>query len=195
MMQNFDFFTGMPDRSYNPSYENREIDFLVKNNSSNFINDKDKQKNKVAFMAFVLCTVAIIAFTGGLVVGLKYGGKDKPIIDETTQRSINNLKAKVTSTFESDKEEYIKEKSSFPAGDYPFAIRISGEFDMKNSQNIAEVLSAKGHTVILSKTDSSKYKVFVGPYKTHDEASKILKTLDTNEDTKHLAKMNIIKRS
>jgi hypothetical protein len=194
-MQNFDFFTGTPSRSHNSSYDNREVDLLLRDNSTNFFHDKDKQKKTAAFMALVICTVAIISFTSGLVVGLKYGDKDKPIIDETTQRSISNLKAKV---FDSDKElnkQSTRTKNSLSIDDYPFAIRVSGEFDIKNSQSIAEVLSTKGHTVILAKTDSSKYKVFVGPYKTHDEALKILKTLDTNEDTKHLAKMNIIKRS
>ena len=199
-MQNFDYFSGAPDRPYNSPYENREIDLLVKNNSTHFANDKEKQKRKAGFMAFLLCTLVIMSFTGGLAVGLKYGDKDKPIIDENTQHRISNLKAKVasnrgTSTPESNPIKEQKTPKSFPAGDYPFAIRIAGEFDMKTSQNIAKTLSEQGYTVILSKVDSSKYRLFVGPYKTHNEALKALKILDANEDTKHLATMNIIKRS
>ena len=200
-MQNFDYFSGVPDRPYNSPYENREIDLLVKNNSANFMHNEDKQKRKAGFLAFLLCTLVIVSFTGGLAVGLKYGDKDKPIIDEATQHRISNIKAKVSSnrgssTLDSNKEQTGKTQKSYPASDYPFAIRIAGEFDKKTTLNIAETLSEKGYTVILSQVDSSnKYRLFVGPYKTQTEAFKILKMLDANEDTKHLATMNIIRRS
>jgi len=200
-MQNFDYFSGVPDRPYNSPYETREIDLLVKNNSANFIHNGEKQKGKAGFMAFLICTLVIVSFTGGLVVGLKYGDKDKPIIDENTQRRISNLKPKISSnrgssTLDSNKEPANSAQKSFPARDYPFAIRIAGEFDKKTTLNIAETLSEKGYTVILSQVDSSnKYRLFVGPYKTQTEAFKILKMLDANEDTKHLATMDVIRRS
>jgi len=63
----------------------------------------------------------------------------------------------------------------------------------KQSQDIAQFLSQRGHTVILSQK-AGKYKLYVGPYRVQDEAESALKRISEYDKTGWFAKSQVVKR-
>lgn len=171
-MQNMDFYTGKRMReipsqfpSENPEYFSRMAKGSMRSEYRSM-----KRANRIIFLIIALC---IVCFTTGLVVGIKFAsGSKKEIIHETTKNAVNSIGVKVTDLIKegslndigtaSKKNLFLKEK-------FPFVIRVGKEYNKSKSQKIADFLSNKGHTVILSK-NKDLFRIFVGPYTSQEEA-------------------------
>ncbi len=192
-MQNFDFYSGQSIKSFPPQFESKDPEYFSRYSASH-ISDHEKVKKKASRLIFLITAFIILSFTTGLITGIKFaGGKNKDIVDESTQNAISQLKTKVTDLIARDKGDDTLKKS-YPASVYPYVIKIGNTYNKASSRELAEFLSRKGHTVILSKFGDQEFNVYTGPYKNLDTANSAFKLLDSYGDSRLKSNIQIISR-
>ncbi|MCU0846646.1 MAG: SPOR domain-containing protein [Spirochaetes bacterium] len=189
-MQNIDFHDGRNFRNLNTQFEFQDADFS--RISPQTEKDEEKNRKKASRMMFLIVALCIISFTAGLIFGLKIaGGANKEIMDPHTKNAVANVGKKLSGMMSSGA---VKQQGNiFPKDEYPYVIKIGGEFDGAKSQEIASYLSKKGHTVIISNHNDLQ-RLFTGPYKTQDEAQSYLKKISRYRDFSLASSLRILKR-
>lgn len=214
-MQNFDYYSGNAHTHDQPDFVVRDPEYfsrIARHHQTEGVRRKDKATR---FLSLVL-GLCIVSFTSGLIVGIKFGGgKDKEIVDPTTRKAMNDIgsrmshmaKAKdengsgeaATADSETDLSDSTAQKApesatkSFPKEIYPYVIRIGNKFSAQNSQEIADYLSSKGHTVIISKHEDF-YRIYVGPYKEKSSAESALNRINYYTDNKYFHSALVLER-
>ena len=89
--------------------------------------------------------------------------------------------------------ESTQAKFLYPKNDYPFVIRIGDKYTARQSKDIANYLSKKGHTIIISKSEEM-YRIYSGPFKTGDDAKLSLQKINNYTDNLWFKSAVIIKR-
>lgn len=174
-MQNIDFYDGKTQKNIPPQFERQDPEYFSRALNFNQ-NDDEKNKKKASRTIFFIIALCIISFTTGIVIGIKFaGGAEHEIIDEQTYNAVSGIGKKVTNIM--NDQSNIKSKNTlFPIKEYPFVIKIGNQYDKLRSQEIANILSKEGYTVILSK-QNDKYKIYTGPYKSYKTAKDTLQEL------------------
>lgn len=203
-MQNMDFYTRKPGRSYPPQFDAQDPEYFSRLTNV-YHQETERGRNRANRIMSLIIALCIISFTVGIVIGIKFAsGSKNPLVDENTKQAMNGLGKKVSSILKDDAVAQVKEnkdekqekengKKLFPKNEYPFVIRIGSEFSKDKSYDIAGFLSARGHTVILSK-NSRQYRIFVGPFKTQQEAEISLKKITAYSNKAWSGNACILKR-
>lgn len=183
-MQNMDFYSRKMEKNFPPQFDAQDPEYFSRIGDS-YHNEMERSKKNASMMTALIIALCIISFTTGLVVGLKFaGGKQNEIVDEHTRKTMSNIGKKMTSLVSENANAKTAatgaKKNLFPREEYPYVIKIGNEFDVTKSQEIAGLLSSKGHTVILSKYKEN-YKIFTGPFKNLNDAEISLKNIQSNK--------------
>ncbi len=193
MMQNIDFYNGKNIRE-NPHQINRNDPEYFSRMSKFHYKEEARKKKHASRVIFVIAALCIISFTTGIVIGIKFaGGSNRKIVDEKTFKAVSGIRSKVTNIFNRNKNVEKFKSASFPKEEYPFVIKIGNGFSSNKSQKIADFLSNKGHTVILSR-DRDQFQIFTGPYKNQKEAEIILKKFSVYSKNLLASNIKILKR-
>ncbi|MBN2039273.1 MAG: SPOR domain-containing protein [Spirochaetes bacterium] len=181
-MQNYDFYSGKMTRELPPQFSREDPEYFARiaNVSSKEESKKIKRASRILSLIIALC---IVSFTTGLIVGIKFAaGSNKEIMDRQTKDAVNDIGHKVKELInernDSSITSSVNDKKMFSKEEYPYVIKIGKEYTKVKSQEIANIISNNGHTVILSKNDSA-YKVFVGPYRNQTDARNALKEISS----------------
>ncbi|MCU0820908.1 MAG: SPOR domain-containing protein [Spirochaetes bacterium] len=196
-MQNIDFYSGKTLRE-TPSGFSREDPEFFSNMANIHTRDEEKNMKKATRMLFLIVALCIVSFTAGLVIGIKFtAGSNKEIVDSHTKKAVDDIGKKVSDML---KDSATTDLNAAPMGrdifskeEFPYAIKINGEYSQPMSQDIAGFLSGRGQTVILAK-NNEKYRIFVGPFKDADEAADNLKKIKTYSGEEFITRAVIIKR-
>ena len=190
VMQDFDLFVKKNQGGFSPAYfETPDIEYHSR--GAEAIKNGEKKRtgnfNRTLTIASALC---IISFTIGLVMGIKIAGDpNKPIVDEKTMQAVNDLKSLVSSN-----PANVKSTADiYPKDEYPFAIKITEPMALDQSKSAADLLSKKGHTVILSK-QGEEYSLFIGPFKTRESAENSLQKITEYKEYAFCRNPVVIKR-
>lgn len=193
-MQNFDFHERKNSRPFEQKFDTYDPEFFTR--ESVHEKEEERHKKKASGILFLVIALCIICFTTGLALGIKYsGGNRKDIVDESTMKAVSGIGQKAAGII-SGKQDDAPEKEkkpSYPKEEYPFVIKVGHDYDKQQCQKIAEFLSAKGHQVIVSKTNSS-YRLFAGPYKTQPEAKSAMNKISGYEEFSLSSRTKILKR-
>jgi hypothetical protein len=196
-MQNMDLYSGKNTRQFNPYPGPQDPEYFTRLDTVHQ-KEMDKNKRKASRMFSLILGLCIIAFTAGLVVGIKFAsGSKKEIMDADTRKAVTTIKDKMSNLI-SDGQPGTKEntevkKNTFPKEEYPYIIKLGREYNEAKSQEIAKYLSARGHTVILSKNNSG-YRIFIGPFKNNDDVNGSLKKIFGYEKKAWFSNSQIVKR-
>lgn len=181
-MQNLDFYSGKIVRNFPPQFSREDPEYFAKLAK---INSKEEHKTmrKASRILSLIIALCIISFTAGLVVGIKFAsGSNKQIVDEQTREAVTDIGQRVTNFIKDGHGTKSNipenEKKLFAKEDFPYIIKVGGQFNKTESQQMAGIISGKGHTVILSK-DGINFNVFVGPYRNQEEALSSLNKIKT----------------
>ena len=172
-MQNFDFYSGAQNRNMSFEFDSQDPEFYAR--SERLIpNDPEQSRRRASRMLFIICAMCIISFTTGLVIGIKFaGGNDRELVDPRTSQAVTDLGSRVSKLVGREKATVSE---LYPREEYPWVVRIGNDFTRDESRKLADFLSTKGHTVILSR-NGEKFRLFAGPFKSKDEAQKNLDEL------------------
>ncbi len=194
-MQNIDFYSGPGARDLPPQFESKDPEYFSRM-SGVHTKDQEKAKKRASRVIFLISALCIVCFTTGLAIGIKFaGGSKTPIVDDATYNAMNNISKKVSDLVKPSRVEAATRTSSFPAAEYPYAIKIGASYSENEARKIASYLSKKGHTVILSKAATKgNLKIYTGPYKTINYARSGLKKLDSYNKFSLSANARIVKR-
>jgi len=193
-MQNMDFYDGKHMRDISPQFDRMDPEYFSRTSPGPEREPQCNEKRAVRILT-VIAALVIMAFTTGLVVGIKFaGGADKKLVDDQTFNAVNNFGQKVSNLV---KDINITNKPAdklYPKKDYPYVIKLDNKFRQSDFKSVASYLSSKGHTVIVSKSDKNNYRLYTGPYKTEDEAKQNLSKLSAYKEYALHDQARIIKR-
>jgi len=193
-MQNIDFYSGPASRDLPLQFDSNDPEYFSRM-SGIHSKDQERVKKKASRVIFLISALCIICFTTGLVIGIKFaGGSKTPIVDDATYRAMNNISQKVTGLVKPAVAATLNKNTGYPAAQYPYAIKIGSSFNESKAREIASFLSKNGHTVILSRAGSGKYKLYTGPFKSINNAKSGLKKLDSYNKFSISASARIVKR-
>ena len=188
-MQNFDFYSGSQARNL-PEFDIVDPEFYARPERWS-PGDPEHSRMRASRMMFIICALCIISFTTGLVIGIKFaGGSNKELVDPRTSQAMSDLGSRVTKLVAREKP---AASELFPREEFPWVVRIGSDFTRDESRKLAEFLSAKGHTVILSR-NGEKYRLFAGPFKSKDEAQKNVDELAGYKQYSLASAVKIVKR-
>lgn len=191
-MQNMDFYDGRHLRDIPAQFDRIDPEFFSR--GAKFSDNDDFHRNKATRLFTIIVAICIISFTTGLVVGIKFaGGADRKIVDDHTMSAVSSISSKMS--------EVIKEAASagksanevYPKMEYPFVIQLGKEYSESETKTVAQFLSSKGHTVIVSQNNDN-FRIFTGPYKTENEAKKNLTEISLYKQYAISTNAQIIKR-
>ncbi|MBN1495274.1 MAG: SPOR domain-containing protein [Spirochaetes bacterium] len=193
-MQNIDFYDRKNIRTVQPHYNNDfdpEYFHRVAQNTPREVERIRKKASRTFFFVTALC---IISFTAGIMTGIKFtGGAEREIVDKKTYNAMADIGRNFSLFAEEASAGKSPKDSLFPKKNYPYVIRMNNEYDQEQSRKIAAFLSRRGHTVILSK-NKSLYRIYVGPYRTGDDARDALKKISGYNKYSLAENTRIIKR-
>jgi len=178
-MQNIDFYDGKSAKNINSPVAFQDSEYYSRMDAVNR-KELDRNRKKASRMMSFIVGLCIISFTTGLIVGIKFTSRPQAqIVDPETRKADSNLRDRVTNMvnaapLEARANQPQSDQKVFPRSQYPFVLRMDGKYSEKKSREIAQYLSIKGHTVILSKTNNS-YHVYIGPYENREMAESSLK--------------------
>ena len=144
----------------------------------------------------VIVGLCIISFTAGIVVGIKFAaGSQAQIIDDDTRNAVTQIGSRMSNLIPQAQQNIkgVAPKNVFPKHEYPYVIRLNRQYAQKESQDVAQYLSQRGHTVILSKKNN-RFAVYVGPYKAQNEAETSLKQIAEYSKNEWFDKTQVVKR-
>lgn len=199
-MQDMDLYTGKQNNYFVPQFETADPDYFMRTAESQQRDEVKIHKKATRLIAFV-SALCIISFTAGLVTGIKFvGGANKPLLDPHTKQAVSSIGQKVTGSQPVEAAEAQEAdtqataaKQAYPKAEYPFVIRIGNEYPKEKATELANVLSAKGHTMIISKRDQ-KYLLYAGPFKTKESAELSLQKIKGYNDSRWQNNAVILKR-
>ncbi len=180
-MQNMDFHNRTMIKNYPPQYDTQDPEYFSRMTDIHH-REEERNRHKASRIMSLIVALCIISFTSGLVIGIKFAsGSKNEIVDEHTRQAVTTIGKKVSSLINENASaetppDTAKTRNLFPREEYPFVIRIGGEFDKARSQEIAHFLSGNGYTVILSR-NMDHYRIYTGPYKGQKDAEISLKKL------------------
>ncbi len=193
-MQNMDFYNGKYMRDMSPSFEKNDPEYFSRT-TKNLERDRRRHEKKAVRMLTLIFSLVIVAFTTGLVVGIKFaGGADKKIVDDQTANAVNDLGEQVSKLVNDIKVTQKPADKLYPSKQYPYVIQLDNSFKQKDFKTIANYLSHQGHTVIVSKLANNNYRLYTGPYKTKDEAKANLNKFSAYKEYALQNQAKIIKR-
>ena len=191
-MQNIDFHSGNSGRSFSQFEGHDDSEFLSR--FSGAAKDQERINRRASRMIFLISALCIVCFTTGLAIGIKFAGGDShSIVDDRTAQAVSELKTKVSDLVTPTQAIAKPQAKDFPVKEFPYVIRIGDRHSKARAKEIASYLSGKGHTVILSKKDSF-YRIYTGPYKSHNEARSYAKKLDSYQKFSISANSRILQR-
>jgi SPOR domain len=192
LMQDLDLYTGKPGPLYGnsaPRFETPDPEYFMRMSEHIQHDERKGRKHATRVISFVV-GLCIVAFTAGLVTGIKFaGGKDKQLIDPHTKQMISEIgKSPVKSSDQSQSAEQPTQTvntvaSAYPKAEFPFVIRLGSEFSKEKADEAASLLSAKGHTVILSK-NGQQYRLYSGPFRTKESSEISLQKIRSYNDSR-----------
>lgn len=194
-MQNMDFYAGKEARVMNHSMALQDADNVARLDAM-YRKESDRNKKKASRMMSVIIGLCIISFTAGLVVGIKFAaGSQAQIIDDDTRHAVTQIGSRVSSLIPQPVQagKAVTPKNMFPKNEYPYVIRMNRSYSQKESQEVAQYLSQRGHTVILSQKNN-RYKLYVGPYKAQNEAESSIKQISEYNRNDWFNKSQVVKR-
>ncbi len=192
-MQNMDFYDGRHLRSMPPQFDKSDPEYFARTTRA-LDRENDTNHNRAVRMLTLITALIIIAFTTGLVVGIKFaGGAERSIVDEKTYNTMNSISSKMSGLVKEISGENRQANTLYPKDEFPFVIQLGKEYSETDTKNVAQFLSSKGHTVIVSKSRDN-FRIFTGPYKTENEARKTLTEISLYRQYAISANAQIIKR-
>lgn len=194
-MQNMDFYEGRNIRCTAPQFEKFDTEFFSKSSKVLEIEQERTRKKAVRLLTFITGLI-IISFTIGLVMGIKFaGGAERKIVDENTYNAVSNISSKLTDMVKDVSTGISKPADKvYPKNEFPYVIMVGKDFDETRFKPVAQYLSGKGHTVIVSKNETG-YRLYTGPYKVETDARKALAEISLYKDDPFPANAQIIKRN
>lgn len=199
-MQNMDFHNRSGIKNFHPQFDPQDPEYFSRMPDFH-IQEANRNRKKASRMMSVIIALCIVSFTAGLVLGIKFaGGSQREIVDQTTKQTVSAIGKKVATFINEDavakpRGEKPDGKNLFPRDEYPYVVRIGGEFREVQSREIANYLSTRGHTVILSRADGeSTFRVYAGPYKTSREAEIVLKKINDYPNRTWFNTVYVVKR-
>jgi hypothetical protein len=201
LMQDLDLYTGKPGPLYGnpaPRFEAPDPEYFIRMSENIQRDERKGRKHATRVISFVV-GLCIVAFTAGLVTGIKFaGGKDKQLIDPHTKQMISEIGknpakgSDQTPSADQTAQAVNTVAAAYPKAEYPFVIRLGSEFSKEKADEAASMLSAKGHTVILSK-NGQQYRLYSGPFRTMESAEISLQKIRSYNDSRFHQNL-IIKR-
>lgn len=192
-MQNMDFYEGRHLRDIPSQYDRVDPEFFTRGSMLNG-RDQDFHRKKATGMFTIIIALIIISFTTGLVIGIKFaGGSDRKIVDDRTMNAVNSLSSKMSEAIKDTASSGKPVSEVYPKSEYPFVIQLSKEYGEGEIKNVAQFLSGKGHTVIVSQNNGS-FRIFTGPYKSEGDAKKSLSEISLYKQYAISTNAQIIKR-
>lgn len=82
---------------------------------------------------------------------------------------------------------------TFPKEEYPWVIKVGDLFSAEQAKSVADYLSSRGHTVILTRAETL-YRVYLGPYKTKGSAESNLGRINNYTDNTYFNTISVVKR-
>jgi preprotein translocase subunit SecF len=196
-MQNIDFYAGKSYEFTPTNIDQQDPEYFSRIANLNQRQELKAKKRATRILSFIIA-LCIVSFTTGLAVGIKFaGGKQKEIVDKETIQAVSNIGNKmshfITKNGKSNTSPATDVNERYPKKDYPFVIRIGNKYTLNQSKDIANYLSRKGHTIIISK-HKQKYRVYTGPYKQQATAQKSLKEIQNYADNNWYSESIILNR-
>lgn len=172
-MQNFDFYSGPQNRNMSFEFDSQDPEFYARTERL-IPNDPELSRRRASRMLFIICAMCIIAFTTGLVIGIKFaGGRERELVDPRTSQLVTDVGSRMSKLVNREKATVSE---LYPREEYPWVVSVGNDFTKDDSRKLAEFLSTKGHTVILSR-NGEKFRLFAGPFRSKEEAQKNLDEL------------------
>lgn len=178
-----------------PQFEKIDTEYFSKTSKVHEIEQERTGKKAVRLLTFITGLI-IISFTTGLVMGIKFaGGAEQQIVDDSTYNAVSNISTRLTDMVKDASSSISKPADKvYPKDEFPYVIMVGKDFNENRFKPVAQYLSSKGHTVIVSKHESS-YRLYTGPYKTETDARKALAEISLYKDDPFPANAQIIKRN
>jgi preprotein translocase subunit SecF len=192
-MQNMDFYDGRHLRDLPPQFDKFDTEFFSRTSGS-VERENEKARKKATKMITLIVGMVIVSFTTGLVLGIKFaGGAERKIVDDRTLNAMNNIGEKMSEAVKDITGNAKPANQIYPKVEYPFVIQLGKEYSETDLKPVAQFLSSKGHTVIVSKNEQN-FKIFTGPYKTEIDARKSLSEISLYKQYAIATNAQIIKR-
>lgn len=192
-MQNMDFYDGRHLRSMPPQFDKSDPEYFSRTTRT-LDRENDRNHNKAVRMLTLITALIILSFTTGLVVGIKFaGGAERSIVDEKTYNTMNSISSRMSGLVKDMSGENKQANKLYPKDEFPFVIQLGKEYSETDTKTVAQFLSSKGHTVIVSKSKDN-FRIFTGPYKTENEARETLSEISLYRQYAISANAQIIKR-
>jgi len=192
-MQNMDFYEGRHLRDIPSQYDRVDPEFFTRGSMLNG-REQDLHRKKATGMFTIITALIIVSFTAGLVFGIKFaGGSDRKIVDDRTMNAVSNISARMSEAIKDAASSGKTASEVYPKAEYPFVIQLSKKYGENEIKDVAQFLSGKGHTVIVSHNNGT-YRIFTGPYKTELDAKKSLTEISLYKQYAISTNAQIIKR-
>ena len=195
-MQDMDLYTGKQNSYFVPQFDTADPDYFARTGEMREHDAAKSHTRATRLIAFV-AALCIISFTTGLVTGIKFaGGKDKELIDPHTKQAVSSLGQRVTGAqpaAAAEPDQTASSAKSYPKADFPWVIRIGNEFSKDKVTELANALSAKGHTMVISKYEQN-FRLYAGPFRTKESAELSLQKIKGYNDSRWQNNAVILKR-
>lgn len=197
-MQNIDFYDGKSAKNINKPVTFQDAEYYTRMDAVNR-KEVDRNRKKASRMMSFIVGLCIISFTAGLVIGIKFtSGPQAQIVDPETRKAVSNLRDRVTNMVNAapmaEREKQGEpEQKVFPRSQFPFVLRMDGKYSERKSREIAQYLSGRGHTVILSKINNS-FHIYIGPYENRGDAESSLMQVQRYPRGNLFAGLQIVRR-
>jgi hypothetical protein len=192
-MQNIDFYERKNLRAAQPYVDDFDPEYFSRL-ADNMPREADRKRKKASRTFFLITSLCIISFTAGIVIGIKFaGGSQREIVDKKTFNAVTDIGKKFSNIMTEKSAVSTPRENQFPKKNYPYVLKIRSDYDYATSRKIADYLSRKGHTVILTKYDSS-YRIYIGPYTNTADAATALKKISGYQKYSLAENLHIIKR-
>ena len=192
-MQNMDFYEGRHLRDIPSQFDRVDPEYFTRGSMLNG-RDQDFHRKKATGMFTIITALVIISFTTGLVIGIKFaGGSERKIVDDRTMNAVSNISARMSEAIKDTASQGKPASEVYPKAEYPFVIQLSKEYAEGEIKTVAQFLSAKGHTVIVSQNNGA-FRIFTGPYKTEVDAKKSLSEISLYKQYAISTNAQIVKR-
>ncbi len=192
-MQNMDFYDGRHLRDLPPQFDKFDSEYFSRTSGS-VERENEKSRRKATRIITIIGALIIISFTAGLVIGIKFaGGAERKIVDDHTLSAMTNIGDKMSDMVKDVTGNAKPANQIYPKVEFPFVIQLGKEYSETDLKPVAQFLSSKGHTVIVSK-NKMNFKIFTGPYKTEADARKSLSEISLYKQYAISTNAQIIKR-
>ena len=197
-MQDMDLYTGKQNSYFVPQFDTADPDYFSRTGEMREHDAVNHHKKATRLIAFV-AALCIISFTTGLVTGIKFaGGKEKSLLDPHTQQAVSSIGQKVAGSQSAQAAEAADPaaagvKQNYPKADYPWVIRIGNEYSKDRVSELANALSAKGHSMVISRYEQN-YRLYAGPFRTKESAEMSLQKIKGYNDSRWQNNAVILKR-